>query len=37
MIWLAEDRTVAASAYGRSVPVMSYHWVNTTNRMTGSV
>ena len=36
MIWPADDRTVAASAYGRSVPVIR-PTVNTTNSTTGSV
>ena len=36
MICPALDRTVAASAYGRSVPV-SRATVNTTNSTTGSV
>ena len=36
MICPAFDRTVAASAYGRSVPVSSAT-VNTTNSTTGSV
>ena len=36
MICPADDRTVAASAYGRSVAVSSAT-VNTTNSTTGSV
>ena len=36
MICPADERTVAASAYGRSVPVISAT-VNTTNSTTGSV
>ncbi len=36
MICPADDRTVAASAYGRSVAVSS-ETVNTTNSTTGSV